>query len=76
MTDPNLRRLLDISHRNFGDESAYHYAFLKKEELRSGDVNKNRDNQAIIEKMLLELGVTTFWYNEHGELPNLIKALI
>ena len=76
MTDPNLRRLLDISHRKYGDESAYHYAFLKKEELRPGDLNKNKDNQAIIEKMLLGLGVTTIWYDTHDELPNLIRALV
>ena len=75
MTDPNLRRLLDISHREYGDQSAYHYAFLMKEELRPGEINKNKDNQAIIEKMLMGLGVTTVWYDNHNDLPDLIKAL-
>lgn len=76
MTDPNLRRLLDISHREYGDESAYHYAFLKKEDLRPGKLNKNKDNQAIIEKMLFGLGVTTIWYDSHDDLPDLIRTLI
>ena len=76
MTDPNLRRLLDISHRAYGDESVYHYAFLKKEELRKNEPIKNQENQVVIEKLLRGLGVTTIWYDDHNDLPLLIKKLI
>lgn len=76
MTDPNLRRLLDISQRSYGDEAAYHYAFLKKEKLRLEALEKNKENQLIIEKMLRGLGVSTVWYDNHSDLPAMISKLI
>lgn len=76
MTDPNLRRLLDISYHGYGDKSAYHYAFLEKKELRPGELKKNNDNQTIIENMLYDLGVTPIWYDTHDDLPDLIRKLI
>lgn len=76
MTDPNLRRLLDISQRAYGDESTYHYAFLRKEALKPNEDKKNEENQVIIENILRGLGVTTVWYDNHNDLPSLIRRLI
>ena len=76
MTDPNLRRLLDISKR-LGDESINHYAFMKKEKLANSlfEKEKNRENKTIYEKMMSNMGVHIIWYEEHDELPKIIKSL-
>ena len=57
MTDPNLRRLIDISN-NGGEVEPVHYAFLRKIEY---DV-------PFMEKVKREIGVNSVWYNKHEEL--------
>ena len=92
MTDPNLRRLLDISSKNI--ERSKHFSFMKR--LSSDDfcyekVNgKNRkaiDNVETAEKFLdrhhtlneelmKELGVTIIWYESYDEIPQIIEQVL
>ncbi|OEA73140.1 SIR2 family protein [Vibrio parahaemolyticus] len=91
MTDPNLRRLLDISSRNI--ERSKHYSFMKR--LSTDDFcfdnTKGKsipvvENMAAAEKFLIrhhalneelmkELGVTIIWYESYDEIPEIIRRV-
>lgn len=82
LTDPNLRRLLDFSYSDEGpsmvDKSRCpHYAFLQRKELK-GDkrVRVNQEHWKVQEQMLREFGINVIWYDEHNELPELIKEIM
>ena len=76
MTDPNLRRLLDIS-RSGGDNDSKHYAFLQRKPLfPNEEVEKNRLHFNTIEYQLSDLGVSVIWYEEHSEVPKMIRRII
>lgn len=76
MTDPNLRRLLDIS-RSGGDKDNRHYAFLQRKPLFSLDeIDKNTIHYNTIEFQLSDLGVHVIWYEQHNEVPEMIRRII
>lgn len=76
MTDPNLRRLLDISHKD-GDKEIRHFAFLKREKLYASDKKheKNEVHFRIIENQLEDLGVNVIWYEDHKEIPPMLEEI-
>lgn len=65
MTDPNLRRLLDIAQQR-GSKDPVHYAFLRRAEY-------NQPKK--IERIFYEMGVKIIWYIDHSEIPSLILAI-
>lgn len=90
MTDPNLRRLLDISARNI--EISKHYAFMKRLSLQSFAYdNKSTENPVIDniegaekflqrhhnlnEELMKELGVTIIWYEDYDDIPSIIEEV-
>lgn len=76
MTDPNLRRLLDIS-RTGSDKESRHFAFLKREDLfKPEEVEKNESHFNTIESQLNELGVQVIWYKNHNEVPEMLRKII
>lgn len=72
MTDPNLRRLLEVSRDEKGESvpPLRHFAFINKNDvgnkLYEDERNKFID---IYEKMLEQLGVGVIWYNDYENLP-------
>lgn len=77
MTDPNLRRLLDIAIRDSENE-ARHFVFLPRiKEFTEGKVAevKNNDAMRIQKEIFLELGLRVIWYDDYTELPTLIGML-
>ena len=77
MTDPNLRRLLDISIRDSENE-ARHFVFLPHiEDFKNvKDVDrKNNEAMRIQKEIFLELGLRVIWYTDYTELPTLIGML-
>lgn len=71
MTDPNLRRLLDVAIRRDGDTGARHYAVLK----RNSDSSKNRMMESLREQDAASLGVSILWVDEFEDIPKLIRSL-
>lgn len=91
MTDPNLRRLLDISSRNI--ERSKHFAFMKR--LSSDEFcykeNDGKKVQVIEnieaadkflerhhmlnEELMKELGVTVIWYEAYSDIPDIINTV-
>lgn len=91
MTDPNLRRLMDISARNL--EQNKHFAFMKRlaiddfcyDTVDSGKkaaitnidgATKFLDtHHALNEALMTELGVTILWYETYDEIPEILERL-
>ncbi|WP_421319736.1 SIR2 family protein [Aeromonas veronii] len=91
MTDPNLRRLLDISARNI--ERSKHFSFMKRLTLDYFAYDKNKKSKdAIIdnldgaekflqrhhtlnEELMKELGVTIVWYENYDDIPDIIEKI-
>lgn len=80
MTDPNLRRLLDIA-KGEGDtrkSDVRHFAFIDKDEIGNSFNNpKERDEYCRQqENMLKDLGVGVIWYHDYKTLPQELLKLI
>lgn len=88
MTDPNLRRLLDISSRN--NDKTRHFAFMKRltiENFTSKEEKQVIDNidgakkflnrhHNLNEEIMRELGVSIIWYIGYEEIPKLLREII
>lgn len=66
MSDPNLRRLLDISYER-GPKGQLHYAFLYRKEYK---------DPIQVAEVLSTMGVDVIWYNSYDELPTIIDYII
>ncbi|MBX8550072.1 hypothetical protein K5D68_10800 [Pseudomonas cichorii] len=91
MTDPNLRRLMDISARSL--EQNKHFAFMKRLSVGEFCYEKNEPDKkqaitnlegaakfldthhALNEGLMRELGVTVIWYENYDEIPEVLEAL-
>jgi len=91
MTDPNLRRLLEISSKNI--ERSKHFAFMQRlssskfcYEDKNGKKSKiiqNTDaadkfldrHHTLNEELMKELGVTIIWYETFDDIPVIIRAV-
>ena len=75
MSDPNLRRLLDIVRSTSTNEQR-HYAFMKIEPLNKKSCEqKNTSNIIVIDSMLQSLGIDTIWYDNYDDVPGMLKKL-
>ncbi len=90
MSDPNLRRLLDISSKSI--ERSKHFAFIKRLSLdefcKNKTANKNdveinikaaekflKNHHALNEEIMKELGVIVVWYEKYEEIPDIINKI-
>lgn len=91
MTDPNLRRLLDISARNI--DRPRHYAFMKrlsidkfaysesngKKEQLVNNIEGAREflnrHHKLNEEIMKELGVSIIWYESYDEIPEILNRI-
>ena len=87
MTDPNLRRLLDISSRN--RDKTRHFAFMKRLTIDSFSKIEDKtviDNSEVAKKFLdrhhnlneeimRELGVSVIWYTQYSEIPKILREI-
>lgn len=88
MTDPNLRRLLEIAARRI-DESK-HFAFMQRASIKKitslieegkptideDIINQfNNNHHTLYEAILQELGISIIWYEDHKEIPDLLRTI-
>lgn len=82
MTDPNMRRLLEIAAQKRAEENSIcrHYAILKRVQMQSSeknDVVKKLEgvNNLIHESVFQEIGVNVIWVDEYSEIPKILKRI-
>lgn len=82
MTDPNLRRLLEIAAQKTpdGDSTCKHYAIMPRFNVKA-DVNIQgigsfeKANEALQESFYKELGINVLWIDQYSEIPNMLKMI-
>jgi len=82
MTDPNMRRLLEIAARKRDDlnEECKHYAIMKRFKITNTKLSKAINkfesvNDLLQEAFFKELGVNILWIDDYKEIPNLLKKI-
>ncbi|MGF9715283.1 SIR2 family protein, partial [Paenibacillus naphthalenovorans] len=86
LTDPNLRRLLDIASRKQESDICKHYAILRKELYHKKDLDvPNIDlrniqkfdtvNQKLQEEYYKELGLNVIWVEGYDEIPSILEKI-
>lgn len=71
LTDPNMRRLLDVAHRKAAPQKAKHFIILKRTNLgaASSSIDYIRNSDA------LSLGLSVIWIDDFDEIPNLLSSI-
>lgn len=80
MTDPNLRRLLDIAAKKEINEKCKHYAIMKRFAM-----NKTKEDERIkkFEQIIEELqetfykalGVNIIWIDDYNEIAEILEKI-
>ncbi len=85
LTDPNMRRLLDVSIRKNGKQEKNHYIIKKRYKLSDlypeNEIKNIKDEKVIPiienieEQDANELGFNVIWIDEHSEIPVILKEI-
>lgn len=77
MSDPNLRRLLDIARYN-DSGIARHYIFMRREPLNPNVPNSVKDKKhwENVERQFSELGLNVIWFNYNASDPSDFTDLV
>ena len=86
LSDPNMRRLLDVSIRKNGKDEKNHYIIKKRytvNDLYQEDATSiERDNtiipiiENIEERDANKLGFNLIWINEHSEIQAILNRIV
>lgn len=78
MTDPNMRRLLDIAKIDTGldEQEPKHFVFMYEGDFNDENGKINKEYLQKQENLLRDLGVGTIWYDNYDDLPNLLYELL
>lgn len=84
LTDPNLRRMLDVVARN--DEKPRHFAFMKRNKIKAETNGRNikRDIYEVYQTIddniqtayYRELGLNIIWVDKYEEIPDILGSLL
>lgn len=81
MTDPNMRRLLEIAAQKRAEdqENCKHFAIMQRFNIDS-DNNESiksfeKVNEALQESFFKELGVNIVWFDKFTEIPGILRKI-
>lgn len=85
LTDPNVRRLLDVATRD--DEPPRHFAFMEKKKIREIKESEAKMSKEIIEiyqriddniqtAYYQQLGLNIIWVDDYQEIPDILESFI
>ena len=80
LTDPNLRRLLDVAARS--NEKPRHYAFLRKNNLDESGIDPGalnaykRIDMNLREKYYAAIGINVIWIDKYEDIPRMLQGLL
>ena len=81
MTDPNLRRLLDVATRS--NEKPRHYAFLRRNtSIDAVDIDKDaimaykNIDMELREKYYATLGLNIIWIDNYEDIPRILESFL
>lgn len=75
LTDPNLRRLLDVANRKNPNKSINHFIIKKTLSPRKGKDRVDDLAEFLEEQDANELGLNVIWVNEFREIAPLVKSI-
>ena len=82
MTDPNMRRLLEIAAQKRDDikDNCRHYAIMRRFTIASSDESSptksfENVNEALQESFFKELRINIIWYDDFPEIPGILKQI-
>lgn len=82
MTDPNMRRLLEIAAQKRTDmkDTCRHYAVMRRFTIDSSDKSNSiksfeNVNDALQESFYKELGINIIWFDDFKEIPGILKNI-
>lgn len=82
MTDPNMRRLLEIAAQKRADikDTCRHYAIMRRFTIDSADKSDSirsfeNVNEALQESFYKELGINIIWFDDFSEIPGILKNI-
>lgn len=82
MTDPNMRRLLEVAAQKKSEEDSMcrHFAIMRRFHMKGSEENdaiKSFEgvNESLQESFFRELGVNVIWVDEYCEIPNLLRQI-
>lgn len=74
LTDPNMRRLLDVAWRKNPDKVMSHYIVKRLPKFSEGDV-LDEVSKLLEEQDANTLGLNVIWLNDYNELPKIINEI-
>ncbi len=75
LTDPNLRRLLDVASRKSPENKEAHFIIKKRPKLDKDRDDLNKIAQILEEKDANALGLKVIWVNEYSEIPVILTGI-
>ena len=81
MTDPNMRRLLEIAtQKEYDGDLCRHYVIMRRFKINNSGKSESINrfeyvNESLQENFFKSLGVNVIWVNDYDEIPNLLKQI-
>ncbi len=83
LTDPNMRRLIDVSKRKSGKDQVNHYIIKRRYKLEDLAINPTKKTgnsllkiiENIEEQDAKSLGINIIWITDYKELPEIFKSI-
>jgi hypothetical protein len=75
LTDPNMRRLLDVAWRKNPGKRLAHYIAKKLPKFSDGIDELDEVSRLLEEQDANALGLNVIWFNDYPELPGMLEAI-